>query len=415
MFALLLACAVEPDSGNTRKAAAAEDDSDLLGGEGAVRVLSPANGETVDGSFTLSWRAGTEVKGLRLDADGATIDSVDVSDSEGSFVVTLEEGRHELSLVGLSAAGAELSHDDLTVRVDTDGSWVTITSPSDGAEVANPVTFAIATSADISSVTLSADGWPIGTVDTAGDGEGSLTYSFSGTGYARAITAESADGSSTDSIGVTVTPEENPTASSFNDVVWSYLLSYPTDGTHGYYWPSGSDWSGTTRDIWYQDVLVAEGDPQGRCYCVGITWEVFMRAWADIDQSTGGDGSINGMNVDDLYSFRTDWFVREVDGPGPSVAMDNYGVGEEITDVSKLLPGDFVQFWRHSGSGHNVIFVDWIEGGGEIIGIEYWSTQSSTDGIGYNQEYFGSSGSYIDRNLVYAARGWMPEDWLAWN
>ena len=221
MFALLLACAVEPDSGNTRKAAAAEDDSDLLGGEGAVRVLSPANGETVDGSFTLSWRAGTEVKGLRLDADGATIDSVDVSDSDGSFVVTLEEGRHELSLVGLSAAGAELSHDDLTVRVDTDGSWVTITSPSDGAEVANPVTFAIATSADISSVTLSADGWPIGTVDTAGDGECSLTYSFSGTGYARAITAESADGSSTDSIGVTVTPEENPTASSFNDVVWS--------------------------------------------------------------------------------------------------------------------------------------------------------------------------------------------------
>jgi hypothetical protein len=387
--------------------------ADHFGGRDAVRVLEPTNGDTVDGTFTLRFRAGEAVAAVAFEAEGVTVTSLaGVVPGEGSMVVTLDEGRYDVALVGLDEAGEELSRDELAIRVSEGGTWVTISSPSDGAEVANPVTFTVATSDDVEEVEMSADGWPIGTIATGGDGEGQLTYTFTGTGYARSIVA-TAPGAS-DAISVTVTPEETPTASSFNDVVWSYLESYPTDGTNGYYWPEGGDWCGTTRDIWYLDTLVAEGDPQGRCYCVGLTWEVYMRAWAEVDAATGGDGTINGMSVDDLDSFRVDWFVRDLDGPGPSAAMENYGVGEEITDPSKLLPGDFVQFWRHNGSGHDVIFVDWLAEDGEIVGLEYWSTQSGTEGIGYNSEYFGSSGSSIDPNLVYAARGWMPEDWIAW-
>jgi hypothetical protein len=360
----------------------------------------------------VSFRAGTAVTDVELWANALSVSGVTaVEPGTGELVVTLAEGKYDLELVGF-ADGNEVSRDSLSVRVSEGGPWVTITSPSEGAEVANPVTFMVTASSDLESVELSADGWAIGTVDVAGDGEGQLTYTFSGTGYEREITAVAAGAS--DVVHVTVTPEENPETSTFNDLVWNYLESYATDGSNGYYWPSGSDWDGTTRDVWYQDVLVAEGDPQGRCYCVGLTWEVYMRAWAEVDQSTGGDGTINGMSVSDLYTFRTDWFVRELDGPGPSEAMENYGVGEEITDFAKLLPGDFLQFWRHSGSGHNVIFVDWLVQGGEIVGVEYWSTQSSTDGIGYNSEYFGSSGSSIDPNLIYAARGWMPDRWEAW-
>ena len=391
------------------------DSSDRFGGENAVRVTSPSNGETVATAFTLHYRAGSGVQSLVLLADGLSVHEIpgDLK-AEGEIAVTLEEGKPMLRLVGYGPDGAELSHDDLTVRVSDSGPWVTITSPSDGANVANPVTFSVSSSADLGSVDLLADGWPIGTVNTEGDGEGQLTYAFSGTGYAREIVAQSADGAATDRISLTVEPEEVPVASDFNALVVAYLESYPTDGSHGYYWPSGSDWSGTTRDIWYLDELVAEGDPEGRCYCVGLTWEVYMRAWEEVDKSTGGDGSINGLSVDDLITFRVDWFVRELDGAGPSVAMENYGIGEEITDVSKLRPGDFVQFWRHSGSGHNVIFVDWLLDGTDIVGVEYWSTQSSTDGIGYNSERFGSSGSTIDRNLVYAGRGWMPTEWEGW-
>ncbi len=410
MLLLLWACATAPvDSGDTP--AAGDPPVDNFGGAEAVRVDSPANGETVPPTFPIRFHAGKDVATVELHVEGASVTRVDAD--EGVLVATLPEGKTTLRLVGLGAKGAELSADELTVRVSDDSVWVTLTSPSDGAHVANPVTFTVsAAGADV--VELAADGWPIGTVDVA-DGEGQLTYAFSGTGYARTVTATTADGAASDTLSITVEPEENPEVSDFNAVVMRYLETYPTDGTNGYYWPSGSDWNGTTRDIWYRDVLVAEGDAEGRCYCVGLTWEVYMRAWDDVDRSTGGDGTINGMEVADLDTFRVDWYVRDLDGAGPSVAMDHYGVGEEITDASKLRPGDFVQFWRHSGSGHNVVFIDWLtDGDGEITGIEYWSTQSSTDGVGYNSESFGSSGSKIDRNLVFAGRGWMPADWVAW-
>lgn len=405
MVFLLLACATDP--ADRDRNAGGDTAEDQFGGALAVRVDEPTDGETVPTAFTLRFHTGKKVADVELFADGASISAVDAE--AGTLAVTLPEGKTTLRLVGYGAEGAELSHDELTVRVSDADQWVTITSPADGANVANPVTFTVA-AAGTDTVELSADGWPIGTVDVA-DGEGQLTYAFSGTGYARTIVATSADGTATDTLSVTVEPEENPDVSDFNDVVMGYLESYPTDGTNGYYWPSDTDWYGTTRDLWYRGELVAEGDPEGRCYCVGLTWELYMRAWEEVDRSTGGDGTINGVTVAELVDFRIDWFVRELDGAGPSVAMETYGVGEEITDVAKLEPGDFVQFWRHSGSGHNVVFIDWLVEDGEIVGLEYWSTQSSTEGIGYNAEYFGSSGSRIDRNLVFAARGWMPEDW----
>jgi hypothetical protein len=133
-----------------------------------------------------------------------------------------------------------------------------------------------------------------------------------------------------------------------------------------------------------------------------------------IDRTTGGDRSLNGMSVADVDDFRVDWFVRDLDGAGPSIALKNYGVGTLVSDVAPFRPGEFVQFWRHPGSGHSVIFTDGLKEGDEIVGIEYWSTQSSTDGVGCNSEYFGSRGSRIDPNLVFGARGGMPEDREGW-
>ena len=90
-------------------------------------------------------------------------------------------------------------------------------------------------------------------------------------------------------------------------------------------------------------------------------------------------------------------------------------MGERVTDWADIRPGDVLQFWRHSGSGHNNLFVEWVyDGDGEIAGVTYWSTQSSTDGVGYNTEYFGTGGSSIDPSSFFAARVYMPEDWISW-
>ena len=142
-----------------------------------------------------------------------------------------------------------------------------------------------------------------------------------------------------------------PTSGDLGALVQALLAEYPTDGTNDYWWPTDSDWAGTTRDVWYRGALVAEGDPYGRCYCVGLTWEVCMRAFLAADLASGGDGTLNGLTVADLEEFQTDWYVRQLLGAGASDALENYGIGWRVASFSDVKPGDFVQLWRNNGNG----------------------------------------------------------------
>lgn len=410
LLLLLTACTDDPGPGKNPGEDFRQDTD--------VAITSHANGETVQSPFVLSFEAGADVRQVRLDLEGeAFIAAVPVDeDGQGELTVTLDPGRYRLTLVGLDEDQGELSDYSITLRVaEEEQSWVTIVSPSDGATVPNPVTFAVDGSDDVVEIELFADDWSLGTVRPGQI----LTYEFTGTGFAREIEARGHDGGgatlATDAISLTVDPGSEPVESDFNAYVLGILAGYPTDGSYGYYWPSGSDWTGTTRDIWYRDELVAEGDPEHRSYCSGITWETFMRAWAEVDLATGGDGTLNGITVDDLQDFRTDWYVRELWGDGVGIAVENYGIGEVVTDWADVRPGDYVQIWRHSGSGHTFVFIEWLKDDeGAIEGVRYWSTQSSTDGIGYNEEYFGASGSDIDPSYFFVARVYEPVDWLPW-
>ena len=65
--------------------------------------------------------------------------------------------------------------------------------------------------------------------------------------------------------------------------------------------------------------------------------------------------------------------------------------------------GDFAQIWRNNGSGHSVVFLDWVREDGAIVGLRYWSTQPATDGIGERVERFdGERG--VDREQIWLAR-----------
>ncbi|MEC8424702.1 MAG: hypothetical protein VX000_13050, partial [Myxococcota bacterium] len=311
--------------------------------------------------------------------------------------------------------GAVVSEHGVSFRVTVDDTpWVGITSPSDGDTVPNPVRFSVATSPTIDAVELLADGWPLGTIAP----DAVLAYHFTGTGFERTIEARGMEDGivvAVDTLALSVTPGSTPSASVFNDHVVSLMATYPTDGSYPYWWPSGGNWAGNPHDIWYQGALFAAGDANHRSFCVGLTFEVFMRAFDEVDREWGGDGILNGVSFDALHDFRTDWFVRELYGTGVVEAVENHGIGAAVTDWSDVRPGDFVQFWRHSGSGHNVVFLDWERDGTDaIIGFRYWSTQDSTAGIGENTEYFGSSGSRVDPNLFHVARIAEPDHWQPW-
>ena len=382
--------------------------------EGSVRIVEPANGAAVDPEFPLSFEAGGDVVEVSLTVDGILERRVAVG--EPVIEVSADIGKHIVVAHGLGADGSVLGEHGIAVHVVESGPWVAIVSPPDGSEVVNPVTFTLNASPDVQSIELFADGWPLGTVSNT---LGAITYSFAGLGYPRAIVAEaSVNGAvvASDAIEITVSASAPvPTSGDLGALVQALLAEYPTDGTNDYWWPSGSDWAGTTRDIWYRDALVAEGDAYGRCYCVGLTWEVYIRAFQAADLATGGDGTLNGLAVADLEEFRVDWYVRHLLGAGASDALEGYGIGWRVSSFADVKPGDFVQLWRNNGTGHSVIFQDWErDGTGAIVGIDYWSTQSSTDGIAFNDEYFGSGSNDVDPNLVFVGRAAAPEEWIPW-
>lgn len=402
----LSACGGE--AGDTRH----QEPQDKFGGATAVRITAPAEGETVEELVEVAFSAGSKVAWARFAVDdGEPGDWIDAG--AGSAQVTVPTGRHELTIIGYDADKNELSRDDVTVKVVADGSggWVTITSPADGAVVTNPVQFVVDASADVEAIELYADDWLLGTV-APGD---VLTYTFSGTGYERVVDAHGLGGDgarvASDTVSITVEAGNTPGPSDFNAMVLDLVDTYPTDGSIEYWWPDDVDWPGTTKDLWYRDIMVAENGGYDACYCVGVTWEIFFKAWQDYDRSTGGDGDdLNGLSADDALDMRVTWYVRDLNGDGPGLALEEYGLGTSVDSFDDWRAGDFVQFWRTSGSGHQGVFIDWIfDDDGDRIGMEYFACNS--DGPGYNDEYFGSHSGALDAQYMYAGRPYMPEDW----
>ncbi len=195
-----------------------------------------------------------------------------------------------------------------------------------------------------------------------------------------------------------------PAPDTFRVRVMEVIRTYPTDGTHGYYWPKEGDWKGTTRDLRYRGELLAEGDEQGRCHCSGLTFEVFFRAYRRWCRQTDRPFSIANMTPAELDRFRKLWFGTDGNKRTLVRAIRKKGLGRVIPDPERAKPGDFVQFWRRNGSGHSAVFMNWTrDGDGNRTGIRYWSSQGSTDGIDYNTESFGGEDG-VDSDRIYIAR-----------
>lgn len=197
-----------------------------------------------------------------------------------------------------------------------------------------------------------------------------------------------------------------PPEDAFHRHLLAVVETYPTDGTHGYHWPRPDDgrWLGNTRTLRYADQVLAKGDPQGRCHCSGLTFEVFLRAWERWCKATGRPFRILDLGIGDVRRLGRQWFGASGDRKTLSTAVTKNGLGRRITDLEQAQPGDFVQLWRHSGSGHSCIFRAWIRADEKIVGLKYWSTQKSTNGIGEREERFGVGGSAVKRDELYVVR-----------
>ena len=163
------------------------------------------------------------------------------------------------------------------------------------------------------------------------------------------------------------------TAAGAADVV-KIAREFPDGG--GYKWKG----TGVPDEILFQGERIL-GKGQGT-YCSGFTFAVVMKAATE-------RGLLANKSADEVRTFQKQWYgaTKESGETQCALAVRRLGIGEPVA-AEHARPGDFLQLWRTNGSGHSVVFLEWIKEGRRPIGVKYRSSQTSTKGIGDRVEYF---------------------------
>lgn len=197
----------------------------------------------------------------------------------------------------------------------------------------------------------------------------------------------------------TTSSDEPP---SLNARVLELIVTYPDGGFGGYSWPARRGTSGTTRDLSVGDDVIANGG-EGN-HCVGVTLEVLWRALAECP-----GGVAAALDEKRARAFKRVWYVPVDRGAGSAAALVAYGLGARVPRLEDARPGDFIQAWRADGLGHSMVFLGWQrDEHGAIIGVDYWSSQPWTDGIGRASTTVGVDEASFDPAQVYLARARCP-------
>ena len=139
-----------------------------------------------------------------------------------------------------------------------------------------------------------------------------------------------------------------PDLPEFNRLVLEVAAEYPTDGTHGYYWPKAGDedfvrYDGCTRDMFYLGKIAMRGEPQSRSFCCGFTLEVFLETNLTDEESHVQLKNINSR-IDTLIKSKKeqeDIIVEQRDAP---ITISSYAekmkdLISDNKDALKILEG----------------------------------------------------------------------------
>lgn len=143
--------------------------------------------------------------------------------------------------------------------------------------------------------------------------------------------------------------------------------------------------SGVPADITHGGTRILPRS-KGGTYCSGFTFAVAMKV-------AGQRGLLADLTPHQVKRFQREWYGATPESRLKQVvtAMENLKVGREVY-LTDARPGDFVVFSTTRRTGHSVVFLDWVRKDGQIIGLRYRSSQSSTGGVGDRTEYFTTSG-----------------------
>ncbi len=218
-----------------------------------------------------------------------------------------------------------------------------------------------------------------------------------------------------------VIPDSNPNNGSaengveLNQYVLNIIKTY-TIGKYPYLLNNDyMNYNGVTMNLYYQNKLLLKAHPSGSkaSHCVGLTFEVMLRAMQERNKALGiSADDINGMSYKDMYNMALIWFVSSGNKKTNNIqiAVEKYGIGSAVTNLNNAKAGDFIDISRENNTGHTGVFISWVKEGSQIIGVKYWSTQQSSNGIDYRTEYFnvkdskGKKYGIVMFDMVYVAR-----------
>lgn len=169
-----------------------------------------------------------------------------------------------------------------------------------------------------------------------------------------------------------------------NENILSNIKTYATGG--GYFWDVKKPTDGVPKDIVYQGQTILQADAKKSSYCAGLTFSVWFTIF----------GQYLTIPIHEMKRLQQDWYVATGKRAGPVDALVPRGLGVAI-NLNDALPGDFLQLWRASGSGHSVVYLSHTE-----LSITYWSTQPSTKGIGKRTENRTGTNAVIEFHIVRA-------------
>jgi hypothetical protein len=183
---------------------------------------------------------------------------------------------------------------------------------------------------------------------------------------------------------------------------WGWLSNDVLDAAYSF--PDGGGYcalsdSGVLRTIKHDGSVILPAS-NGGSYCCGFTFEVAMKVAEE-------RGLLKNKSVEEVRKFQRDWngVTKGTEKTQCAAAVENLGIGHEIKPAD-AQPGDFLCFFRTSGIGHSVVFLNWMKTkDGHVVGFHYRSSQPSTDGVGESFEYVSDSGmGNVLRDTMHLAR-----------
>ena len=130
--------------------------------------------------------------------------------------------------------------------------------------------------------------------------------------------------------------------------------------------------------------------PRSSSYCSGATYAAFMTALEFLLPPTRPgfpESVLEAVRMQEPDGGRREDTVKlygwwNADGPGSYYALCEYTKMGTRVKPSEALAGDFVNINWVKGPGHSVVFLRWERTAEGEPGMRFWSSQTSTNGLG---------------------------------